>query len=158
MSTFGYGIAFFVGLVLTVAMLWMGYRSYRVTGSFQKTEAVITRAWIETGQSGRDGNHRPYWQVRAEYRYVVDGIPYSSEMPHTGELRNESEATSAMESATGETFQVWYDPDDPDDSEAEPGSPSVAWMSLFGVFFMVFSFVRGRRAWRDPRGQPLPEA
>lgn len=154
----GYAIAFLTGLGMVVAFSWLGYQSFRVGRDFVPTDATIVRAWVESREASGRGGGGPRWEVRAEYEYTVDERSYSSETAHTGELTDEREALAAAEAAPGTRLQCWYDPLRPEESTTHVGSPWIALWALAGLAFMIVAGVRGARAWRDPDGQPLPEA
>lgn len=154
----GYAIAFLAGFGMVIAFMGLGYQSLRVGRDFEETTATITRAWVERREASGRGGGGPRWEVRAEYEYGVQGRSYSSETAHTGELTDERDAQEAADSAPGTRIPCWYDPRRPEESTTHVGSPWVALWAFAGVAFMIFAWVRGSRAWRDPDGQPLPEA
>jgi hypothetical protein len=122
--------------------------------SFPTTQGVITRSDIEPG-------HKGAVDYEVEYRYTVNGVPYTAteyhvqpQFVHNGYWRAARDANPV-----GKAVTVYYDPDDPANAYLAPGVRSdlllVAWwvvglnLLALGLVLCALEYLLGRRAF-DP--------
>jgi hypothetical protein len=149
------GVVLATGLALLLdIILWQGVSEAVRSESFATTQGVITRSEIEPG-------HKGAVDYEVEYRYTVNGVPYTATEYHVQPQFVQNAYWHAARDANpvGKAVTVYYDPDDPATAYLAPGLRSdmlfVAWLATgvtllaLGLWLNALEYLLGQRAF-DP--------
>ncbi len=105
-----------VGLFITYAIVWSGYRQNDAHNRFQQVTAHVVSSRVTSSSSGSGSNRTTSYQPVITYRYTVEGHEYESKQYHffgRGHSTWESADQVASAYPVGKEITAYYDPDDP---------------------------------------------
>jgi hypothetical protein len=153
-----------LAVAAAVAALAAYRRDRHIAETFVAVPAVVAGGQVREQRAGRGS--RRYYQVRAIYRYTVDGKGYESSSSSGGwvgaaETEKEAEQDLAVRYPVGREVIAYIDPADPADVVLERPRPGLegllipAGIALLGLPGCVYGVICWRR-WRRTaaRGRP----
>lgn len=137
----GFGIAF---LYWGLSQVWFIFAS----SSWTQTEGTITMSQFIDNPPRRDD------EARIRYIYQVDGETYEGRnvLPGTLAYDDATEEEKVQQYRVGASATIYYDPQNPESSSLEPGTPTrLTYIGLVlgllftsGAVYILYSLIRGQ--------------
>ncbi len=119
-------ICYGLGLVVAMVMGWLQIQEIDDSRTWPSVPGTIVASGISTSTDtnrGRPGSHATEYDVGLRYDYVVDGMPYTGNriaIRGTSYSSPSSAQRELQRYPVGQTVNVYYNPQDPEQSVLKP--------------------------------------